>query len=513
MDTIQTPGGSRGSESNFAVPFPIPPNPNLYEIHALVWLSELSQRFGRRITLGTVPDAVWDSLAAEGWNLVWLMGVWERSPASANIFLHDEGAKEEFTAALPGWKAEQVVGSPYSIRNYVPDSRVGMWQDLDHARSALHRRGMGLILDFVPNHTALDHPWTRTHPEYFIPGTEEDLQREPQSYFAVQTAAGERAILAHGRDPYFPAWRDVAQLNFFSEAARAALILELRNIAQHCDGLRCDMAMLCLNEVFQRTWGAKLAGWTPPPEEFWTTAIRALPDLVWLGEVYWNLQSRILQLGFQYTYDKPFYDLLSNNRAREFAERLPATAPMQGHMAHFLENHDEPRSAGVFGLERLPAAAALLTSMPGLRLFYQGQLEGSRIRLPLYLSAAATGQHDPAIQQLYERLLRISRDNPLHAGAWQPLNVTSAGNGGFVNLSAYEWRMPDAFCVVAANPGAAESEGRVHFSDGISPGVEYVFFDQLNNVRYLRDGTEISSIGLYVRLAPYQAHIFRIRPS
>ena len=437
----------------------------------------------------------------------------ERSPASAAVFLQDDKAKAEFTAALPGWKPEQVVGSPYAVRNYSPDPRIGTWEDLDRARAALHRRGMGLILDFVPNHTALDHPWTRTHPEYYIRGTEEDLRREPESYFAVQTVTGESATLAHGRDPYFPAWRDVAQLNLFSEAARAALILELRNIAQHCDGLRCDMAMLALSDIFQRTWGAKLAGYVPPPEEFWTTALRAGPGIVWLGEVYWISRARILQLGFQYVYDKAFCDLLSNGRAREFAERLQTTASLQGHMSHFLENHDEPRSADVLGVERLPAAAALLATMPGVRLFYQGQIEGSEIRIPIELSAVGSIQPDPAIQQLYERLLRISREDFFHTGDWRPLSVTSACDDSFANLSAYEWHVADALCAVVANPGGVESQGRVHFPDGIAPGVQYVFFDQLNNVRYLRDGAEISAIGLYVRLAPYQAHIFRVRPS
>jgi hypothetical protein len=512
MDSIENADVSGGTESNFSTTISLASNPNLYEIHTLVWLSELSQQFGTRITLGTVPDDVWDALAAQGWNLIWLMGVWERSPASAAVSLHDEAARAQFTAALPGWKAEQVVGSPYAVRNYAPDPRAGSWEDLDRARAALHQRGIGLILDFVPNHTALDHPWTRAHPEYYIRGTEEDLRREPANYFVVQTATGARAILAHGRDPYFPPWTDVAQLNFFSEAARAALILELRNIAQHCDGLRCDMAMLSLNDIFQRTWGSQLAGLTPPREEFWTSAIRAVPHLIWLGEVYWNLEPRILDLGFQYVYDKTFCDLLSDSCAEEFAERLRATAPQQGRMAHFLENHDEPRSAAVFGIERLPAAAALLTTMPGLRLFYEGQLEGSRIRLPIQISAAAAHPPDFAIQQLYETLLRISRGDPFHTGVWQLLNVTSACDGGFVNLTAYEWCLPDSFCAVVANPAGVESQGRVHFPGKIVPGVQYVFFDQLNNVRYLRDGSEISSIGLYVRLAPHQAHIFRIQP-
>ncbi len=502
-----------GKISGKSAPLSLRQNPNFYELHALVWLSGLSRRFGRRITLGNVPDTVWDELAAQGWNLLWLMGVWERSPASAAFFLADDNAMRAFDAALPGWKPEQVVGSPYSIRNYQPDARIGAWDDLDRARAALHRRGIGLILDFVANHTALDNPWTCEHPEYYIRGTVDDIQHDPQSYFAAPCPGSERIILAHGRDPYFPAWQDVAQLNLFSEITRAALVLELRTIAQHCDGLRCDMAMLVLNGVFPRTWGAKLGGAQAPKEEFWTEAINAVPGLLWLGEAYWGLEGKLLQMGFQFTYDKTFYDLLLGNRAAEFASYVRSTAALASHMAHFLENHDEERSAVAFGPARLPAAATLLATMPGMRFYYQGQLEGSSTKLPIYLNEIAPQKTDPVIQQLYETLLRVGREETLHSGDWRVLNVTSAGDGGFANLCAYQWRKPEDFWAVIANPSEFESQGRVHFPEGIAARQQYVFGDELNDVRYLRDGTEIVIEGLYVRLAPHQAHIFRIQPA
>ena len=61
-------------------------------------------------------------------------------------------------------------------------------------------------------------------------------------------------FIACGRDPFFPPWRDVAQLNYFNPATREAMIGVLTTIAQHCDGVRCDMAMLVLNDVFAQTW-------------------------------------------------------------------------------------------------------------------------------------------------------------------------------------------------------------------------------------------------------------------
>jgi glycosidase len=518
-------------------PFSFRKNPRLCEIPALVWLSDVSRRFSRPVTLGTVPENVWDELAAQGWDFIWLMGVWERSPSGAALMLANDAARKSFDQALPGWTPEQVTGSPYAVHRYEPDPRVGTWADLDRARASLNKRGIGLMLDFVGNHTALDHPWTRDHPEYYIQGSEADFARDPASYFAVETAAGRRAILAHGRDPYFPPWADVAQLDFFSEAMRAAQIAQLAKIAAHCDGLRCDMAMLMLNDVFARTWASHLASRQPPAQEFWTQARPVAPGMLWLAEVYWGLEPRLLEMGFQFAYDKSLYDLLRNSDGAGIASRLRALEAMQPRLAHFLENHDEARAAEVFGApslradgsdtvlpgdsgeekRNLTAAAALIATLPGMRFFHYGQLQGCRIHLPIELSAqapdtAATG--DASIRAFYRKLLAITAAPGFHDGAFLLLEVTSDTDGTFANLTAYEWRLGDEHWVIVANPGGATAQGRVHFPDGIAPGIEvggqYVFADELNGPRYLRDGTEISNQGLYIRLDAFQAHIFRV---
>ncbi len=153
---------------------------------------------------------------------------------------------------------DDVVGSPYSIRRYQPDARIGDWAALDAAGEKLHARGLRLMLDFVPNHVALDHAWILEEPEYFIQGSAEDFARDRSAYYRAETYSGTRYI-ARARDPYFPPWRDVAQLNHFNPAMRAALIADLVETAKHCDGFRCDMAMLVLNDIFARTWASRLA--------------------------------------------------------------------------------------------------------------------------------------------------------------------------------------------------------------------------------------------------------------
>ena len=167
-------------------PFTIRTHPHLYEINTWEWLEELSVRLGRRITLAEVPDKEWDSIARLGFNIVWLMGVWQRSPESRRIKLENPQNHPEFDAVLPGWKPTDVIGSPYSIVQYVPDPRIGTWTSLDAVRKKLHARGIALFLDFVGNHTALDCPWTRDHPEFYVQGTKEQYDQNPSAFFRAE---------------------------------------------------------------------------------------------------------------------------------------------------------------------------------------------------------------------------------------------------------------------------------------------------------------------------------------
>ena len=139
-------------------------HPFIYEINTWVWLDELSRREGAPVDLAGVPGREWDALAGLGFDAVWLMGVWERSPAGIAIALENDGLVESFRRALPDFTTEDVVGSPYCVRDYPVDDHLGGPEGLAAARAALAERGIGLILDFVPNHVAPDHPWTDAQP-------------------------------------------------------------------------------------------------------------------------------------------------------------------------------------------------------------------------------------------------------------------------------------------------------------------------------------------------------------
>jgi len=482
-------------------------HPHLYEINTWVWLDELSAAAGKRLTLGSVPDAAWDQLAALGFDFVWLMGVWQRSPAGRSISRSAANLFPEYDHALPGWKMEHVVGSPYAVQAYRPDPRIGTWAELDAVRAKLRQRGIGLILDFVTNHMGPDHEWMESHPEYFLQGTLADFRREPSAYLLVERG-NETHFVARGRDPYFPPWPDTAQIHYFRPDARRAVLDELRNIAAHCDGVRCDMAMLVLNDIFPRTWGHLLRGTPTPPQEFWTEAVAALPDFVWIAEVYWDLEWRMQQLGFRFSYDKRLYDRL-REAPHEVRGHLGADLAYQDGLVRFLENHDEPRSAAVFGKHRLPAVAALVATLPGMRFYHHGQFDARRIRPPMQLSAAAPEAPDAEARALYEELLEISNARVFHEGEWRLLGVGAAGDATHENLIAYEWRHEAEWRVVVVNLGDAAAQGTVHLGERARGAQRFDFYDEFADVHYERE--HLSDNGLFVRLDGWRAHIFNVR--
>lgn len=485
-------------------------HPHVYEINTWPWLDELALKHARPMTLVTVPDAEWDGLAALGFDLIYLMGVWQRSLAGRRVFRTGPAAFKGFDEALPGWTTANVVGSPYSIQDYIPDPRIGTWDDLHDVRAKLKARGMGLVLDFVPNHTGLDHPWVAAHPEYYVRGTESDFRAEPGAFYLLERPH-DVLYVAKGRDPYFPAWPDVAQLDYFNPSARRALVAELQKIAGCCDGLRCDMAMLVLNDIFARTWGRLLRDAAPPAEEFWPAAIAALPDdFVWIAEVYWDLEWRLQQLGFGFTYDKRLYDRLHGGHAADVRSHLLADPAYQTRSVRFLENHDEPRSVAAFGRGRMPALATLLTTLPGMRFFYHGQFEGKRVRLPVMLNRAADEPVDEELRAFYERVLAIGDQHVFHGGEWKLLDTTAADDDSAQAIVSYRWHAGSDLRVVVVNLGAAAAQGHVHVAEDLPGTRAYDFVDQLGGRTYRWEREPLEQQGLYVRLNEGQAHIFKV---
>ncbi len=228
--------------------------PSLYQINTRVWLTELSRILGRPATLDDIPDAELDCLAEMDFDWIWLLSVWQTGPAGQQVSRANCEWRKEFQETLPDLREEDISGSGFAITGYTVHEKLGGDAALARLRKRLSSRGLRLMLDFVPNHTGLDHPWVESHPEYYIPGSELDLARAPMNYTWIKRKGGD-LLLAYGRDPYFSGWPDTLQLNYGNPDTQKAMIGELRKIAGQCDGVRCDMAMLVLPDIFERTWG------------------------------------------------------------------------------------------------------------------------------------------------------------------------------------------------------------------------------------------------------------------
>jgi len=485
------------------------PHPNLYQINTWVWLQELSCRHGRRLRLTDVPDPEWDNLAALGFDFVYLMGVWRRSAVGRRISRTSGTSFAEFDRALSGWTMADVAGSPYSIQDYALDPHLGSPGDLEAVHRKLRARGMGLILDFVPNHTGFDHPYIEQHPDYYIQGTQDDFRRDPGAFYLVERGE-ESCFVACGKDPHFAPWTDVAQLNHFNPGCREALIGILKSISRLCDGVRCDMAMLVSNEVFSRTWGHLLQRWPEPQTEFWSDAIAAVPDLIWMAEVYWDLEWKMQQLGFQFTYDKRLYDRLAGSPPAEVRRHLSAEIGFQNRLVRFLENHDELRCSAVFPRERVPSLALLISTLPGMHFFHHGQLEGARIHVPMPLGRATAEPADQGLRQAYEKVLRIASADAFHRGQWQVLEVCPAGDETFADLLAYRWQLGNDCKLIVINLSGRTAQGRVQNAEPSGELPTCSYRDELDGQCYAWDRTAVVPQGLYVKLGPYQAHAFTI---
>ena len=483
-----------------------PRYPTLYEINTWVWLSELSLKSGTAVDLGSVPGAEWDAIAKYGFDAVWLMGVWERSPAGIAIANQNMSLVADFRRALPDFTPEDNVGSPYCIRRYVVDAHLGGGEGLAVARRELAKRGMRLLLDFVPNHVAPDHPWVLRHSEYFIRGTDEDATNDPSSYIEVQGR-----FYACGRDPNFPAWPDVLQLNAFAPGLRQAAKETVSSIAAQCDGVRCDMAMLVLNQIFARTWGGRVG--QPPPTDYWYDLVPAVksvhPDFCFIAEAYWDLEWELQQQGFDFCYDKRLYDRLEHGEARGIQLHLSADLAYQEKLLRFLENHDEPRATAAFSRAEEEAAAVIASSLPGARLFHEGQLEGRRTRLPVFLGRRPEEPVDQGLQTFYEKLLAAIHTPIFHDGAWMLCRCSGwPDNQSYQNLVACSWVKDNDRRLIVVNLSEGAVQARVQVPWAEVRGATWRLTDAFSGWSCDRDGDEMAAAGLYVELNAWSFYFF-----
>jgi glycosidase len=484
--------------------------PSLYQVNTRVWLTELSRSVGRRATLDDIPDSELDALARKGFDWIWLLSVWQTGAEAQRVSRSNPEWKREFHETLPDLSEEDIPGSGFAVTGYAVHTSLGGDAALARLRERITKRGMKLMLDFVPNHMGLGHPWIDEHPEHFIRGMESDMTREPKNYTRV-TSKGGGAIFAYGRDPYFAGWPDTLQLNYARPETQEAMVGILLKIAGQCDGVRCDMAMLVLPEVFERTWGRRAA-------LFWPQAIervrKAVAGFTFMAEVYWDLEWTLQQQGFDYTYDKRLYDRLRERHARPVREHFHADLDYQHKLARFLENHDEPRAAATFGAGMHQAAAVITFLSPGLRFFHQGQFQGRKKRISPHLCRAPDEVVEPEVERFYQKLLAVLHQPVFRDGQWQLLECSPAweGNGTADCFVIFAWHgREDERVLVAVNYAENQSQCYVRLPFPELSGSQWRLRDLLEEVVYDRDGGELQQRGLYLDSRPWHASVFALQ--
>ncbi len=491
------------------------PHPLLYEINTRCWLRAFSEKNGTAVTLANVPDSELAGWKKFGFTHIWLMGVWTTGPRARAEALKHPDLRRAYDQVLPDWQESDVAGSPYAIGDYQVPSALGGEAGLEEFRQRLHKHGLRLLLDFVPNHLGLDHPWVRDRPDLFVqsPG-------EAPGTFAQQTRAGAR-WLAHGRDPYFAAWTDAVQLDYRRVATRSMMTQLLQSIARRCDGVRCDMAMLLLNDVFAKTWERfPIANHQSPATEFWAATIPVVkethPGFLFLAEAYWGLEARLQALGFDYTYDKTLYDgLVSRDAAGAQRHLLGMSAAAVARSAHFLENHDEPRAASILSPAEHRAAALLILGLPGMRFLHDGQLSGARLKIPVQLARRSEEPRQAEIANIYEQLLMTLPGTAVGQGrgelskpraAW-PENPTAQ------NFVIVQWqRQAPEFDLVVVNLAPHRSQCYATLSLERLAAYNWAMKDLLGQEYYKRSGDDLQNQGLYLDLPAHGAQLFHFEP-
>jgi hypothetical protein len=485
--------------------------PRLLELNARIWI----KRFGKGSTLSSVSDEQIKNWKDKGIDLIWLMGVWATNKDIIAEYCFEPELINSYNSALKDWQTDDVIGSPYSIDRYEINPAIGTKEELIAFKARLNESGIKLILDYVSNHFSAKSSLIWSNKEVFLFADEYIFKNDPYTFYPSPANCNE--FLAHGRDPLFPPWKDTAQVNFYNPEARKFLISILNNLTDVCDGVRCDMAMLPLNNVFFNTWVGviKKHGYERPEKEFWEEAITEVKknksDFIFIAETYWDLEWQLQKLGFDFTYDKRLTDRLISGDIKSIKDHLTAEMSYQDKSVRFLENHDEDRAIVKLGRERSMAAAVVISTIPGIALYFDGQCDGRKIKLPLQLGREPEEKQDEKIKEFYKNLFNITKEDIFKTGDWkllEPVRVSS-NDQSYENLLAWEFRKENQLRIIVVNYNNVTSRCRLKFNI-ISKSNEIILNDLLNKTAYKRSVTEIAEKGLFVELKSFNCHIFEI---
>lgn len=479
----------------------------ILEINTVNFLYKLSKKYNKNtdklLKISEVPVEEWQKVTYDGIiKYIWLMGIWQRSKLSRKIALQNV---KQYLPLLQNPQKTDFLGSAYSIVNYVPDPIIGNFKDLLKVKNLLNKLGVGLILDFIPNHLSLDNEYIN-EPIFVEVGFDEYI-KNPDLFYVVPENT---RFIAYGKDPFFPPWTDTLQINIFSKKAQKILLKQLRKISKYADGVRVDMAMLLLKDIFYNNWKEYIKE-GKPEEEFWQIATNSI-DMLFIAEAYWNTENKLLELGFDYTYDKKFLDSIMDfiykHNFQQIRYCLSLNINFQRKLVRFLENHDEERIASKIDENKARCILPLFFTCPGMKMIYWEQFEGQTIKIPVQI-LRSIDNYKPI--QLYQKLIEIyfKIQEIIEKGTFFFLKVNQIFDDSYQNILSYGYKLENKTLFIVINFLPIISQCIINLNESYPRGifnfekVELSLVELLKGRIYYRNPEKI-----HIILEPYESQIF-----
>ena len=478
-------------------------HPILYEINIRPWLYELSKKYEKSITkIRDIPLQELDYLKENGIDIIWMMGVWQLGEYG----LEFDKTIDYYSNYLPDWKEEDVIGSPFAITEYTCNKELGTNEDLIWLRLQINERNMKLMLDFVPNHSAVDAPSAEFNPKLYIRAPEG--KKDSGRYTNLGYAYGRYSNNAD-------AWKDVIQFNYWEEETRKFMKDNLMTVLNYADGVRVDSSSLVLNDVFVKVWEEELNYWgyTKPKTEFYEEAINEIklkyPNAILLAEVYEDWETELIyKVGFHYTYNKPLLNSLIGESSDVNKYLLNTKPEFLAHSTHFVENHDEDRV--VFSMkgniEKAKAAGTIAATIGGMIFINHGQWSGYMNKLEVHLRRGAEEMEDGGVIRYYKKLMKIIQEPAFTGLKYSYIdNKTGEKKDDFI---AYLREEDKSYYLVVVNYSNTAGCANIPINN-IKGNGEVKLFEAIDDVEYIRNADVIKNEGLIVCLHPWQVQIFK----
>lgn len=540
--------------------------------HTYVWLYQLSKKYSQKIErLDEIPDAELDTLASYGFNAIWLIGLWERSPASSKI-KHICGNPE-------------ALASPYSIYDYTIAKDLGGESSFYNLKARCFKKGIRLAGDMVPNHMGIYSKWIIEHPSWFIqldyppfprytfsgPNLSEDDRISlyiEDGYFSKTDAAvvfkrvdnrtGDVKYIYHGNDGTHIPWNDTAQLNFLNPETKEAVIQTIIHCARKFPIIRFDAAMTLTKFHYQRLW------FPPPgrggaipsraecgmsqeefdkafPCEFFREVVdrvsSVVPDTLLLAEAFWLMEGYFVRtLGIHRVYNSAFMNMLKmeeNAKYRAVIKNiLEYNIGILERFVNFMSNPDEETAIAQFGKDdKYFGTCVMMVTLPGLPMFSHGQIEGFSEKYGMeYKRSYWDEEPDFYLIERHKReIFPLLKKRYLFSGVEHFYLFDLWTEDGYVNenVFCYSNRYNDERALIIYNNKYETAKGFIKTSArrlengrlvqkdlvdclGLKKedGYYYIFKDYASGLEYIRSGKELSDVGLYIQLSGFKYHIF-----